>query len=98
MKEYVGQLTKDEDNAPYIDKKFKDAKIEERTLQNSLLDMQEISNAPWKPPNTGLTRADYVNALKAQEILQEKNDIEPSKANLTEEELKDALKKQAEDF
>jgi len=36
-----------EDNSPFLDKKYKDAKVEDKLAPNTLLEMQEIANAPW---------------------------------------------------
>ena len=36
-----------EDNRPFLDKKYQDAKIEDKQAPNTLLEMQEIANAPW---------------------------------------------------
>ena len=47
MKEYIGLMNPKEDNSPFLDKKYKEAKVEDKLAPNTLLEMQEIANAPW---------------------------------------------------
>ena len=59
-----------EDNRQYLDKKYQDAKIEDKIQPNTLLEMQEIPNAPWddnEDGEKGMTRDDYINFVKDQE-------------------------------
>lgn len=39
-----------EDNRKYLDRKYQDAGVEDKIQPNTLLEMQELPNAPW---NTG---------------------------------------------
>ena len=47
LKEYIGLMNPKEDNRQYIDKKFQDAGVEDKIQPNTLLEMQELPNAPW---------------------------------------------------
>ena len=80
LKEYIGLMSPKENNQQYLDKKYKDAKREEKTMPNTLMEMQDITNAPWQ--NGGMTRDDYVNFVKHQESMEMKNDFEPAKINI----------------
>ena len=59
-----------EDNRQYLDKKYQDAKIEDKLAPNTLLEMQEIPNAPWNDNDDGsgekggMTREDYIAFVK----------------------------------
>ena len=79
MKEYIGQINLKENNQQYLDKKYQDAKNEEKTLPNTLMEMQEIANAPWE--NGGISREEYIKFVKTQEMQEAKNEKEPSKLN-----------------
>jgi len=58
-------MNPNENNAEYLDKKYRDAKVEDKTMPNTLLEMQEISNAPWDPANnSGMTREEYIAFVK----------------------------------
>ena len=63
-----------------MDRKYQDAKKEEKTLPNTLLEMQDISNSPWD--NGGITRDDYINMVKNQEMIDERNEKEPKAIKL----------------
>ena len=62
-----------EDNRPFLDKKYQDAKIEDKQAPNTLLEMQEIANAPWDTQGNGegMTRDEYITFVKDQEKLEE---------------------------
>lgn len=81
LKEYIGLMNPKEDNRPYIDKKFQDAGIEDKIAPNTLLQMQEIANAPWDVAGSGegMTREDYIAFIKNQEMEEERNQAEPPK-------------------
>ena len=56
-----------EDNRQYLDKKYQDAKVEDKLAPNTLLEMQEIPNAPWDANGSGekgMTRDDYIAFVK----------------------------------
>ena len=80
LKEYIGLMNMKENNAQYLDKKYQDAKREEKTLPNTLMEMQDISNSPWE--NGGISRDDYINMVKNQEMIDAKNEKEPNKLNV----------------
>ena len=42
-----------EDNRKYLDKKYKDARVEDKEAPNTLLEMQEIASAPWDVTGEG---------------------------------------------
>ena len=50
LKEYIGLMNPKEDNRQYLDRKYQDAGVEDKIQPNTLLEMQELPNAPW---NTG---------------------------------------------
>ena len=62
-----------EDNRQYLDKKYQDAKTEDKIAPNTLLEMQEIANAPWDTAGNGEgpSRDDYINFIKTQELEEE---------------------------
>jgi len=70
-----------EDNRQYLDRKFQDAGVEDKIAPNTLLEMQEIANAPWDTTGQGegMTREDYINFVKNQELQEEKDQAEPPK-------------------
>lgn len=52
-----------------MDKKYKgyrDAKVEDKQAPNTLLEMQEMPNAPWDTTGNGegITRDDYITFVK----------------------------------
>ena len=49
-------------------------------MPNTLMEMQDIANSPWD--NGGISRDDYINLVKKQEIMDAKNENEPNKLNL----------------
>ena len=63
-----------EDNSPFIHKKFQDAITEDKLAPNTLLEMQEIANAPWDANGTGegMTREEYIALVKVQEAEEER--------------------------
>lgn len=67
LKEYIGLMNPTEDNRQYLDKKFQDAGVEDKIAPNTLLEMQDIANAPWEADG-GMTRDDYVAFVKNQEL------------------------------
>lgn len=77
MKEYIGLMNPKEDNSPFLDKKYKEAKVEDKLAPNTLLEMQEIANAPWNDVggndnnNETMTREQYISFIKEQERLEE---------------------------
>ena len=54
-------------------------------LPNTLLEMQEVANAPWAQGNEE-SRIDYIKSVKKEEVSLEKYDQEPPKMNLSPEE------------
>lgn len=83
LKEYLGLMNPDENNAEYIDKKYQDARTEDKFLPNTLLQMQELAHAPWLAGGEN-ARNEYIEMVKQQEIQQELADREPRKAKGTE--------------
>ena len=73
LKEYIGLMNPKEDNRQYLDKKYQDAKTEDKIAPNTLLEMQEIANAPWDTAGNGEgpSRDDYINFIKTQELAEE---------------------------
>ena len=65
-----------------MDKKYQDAKTEDKLAPNTLLEMQEIPNAPWDVEGSGdkggMTRDDYIAFVKDQERMEEQAQIEPT--------------------
>jgi len=54
-------------------------------LPNTLLEMQEVANAPWAQGNEE-SRVEYIKSVKKDETKLEKYDQEPPKMNLSPEE------------
>ena len=67
LKEYIGLMNPKEDNRQYLDKKFQDAGVEDKIAPNTLLEMQDIANAPWEAEGA-MTRDDYIAFVKNQEL------------------------------
>ena len=68
LKEYIGLMNPKEDNRKYL-KKYQDANLEDTQQPNTLLQMQEIANAPWDTTGqgNGMTREDYISFIKDME-------------------------------
>ena len=63
-----------ENNDQYIKKVLKEPKREDQAQPNTLLEMQDIANAPWQADaegNQGMTRDEYIDFVKEQELLEE---------------------------
>ena len=73
LKEYIGLMNPKEDNRKYL-KKYQDANLEDTQQPNTLLQMQEIANAPWDQTGegNGMTREDYISFIKDMEKEEEK--------------------------
>ena len=71
-----------EDNRQYLDRKYQDAGIEDKIQPNTLLEMQELPNAPWNTGGDGtgggadgaqgMTREEYIALVKNQELMEQK--------------------------
>ena len=67
-----------EDNRQYLDRKYQDAGVEDKIRPNTLLEMQELPNAPWNTGGDagdgssapGMTREEYIAFVKNQEIME----------------------------
>lgn len=66
-------MNPEEDNEKYMNEKFQDAIVEDVIAPNTLLEMQEIANAPWDitGEDGGLTRDDYIAFVKNAELEEE---------------------------
>ena len=55
-----------ENNEQYLKKVLKEPKGEDKVEPNTLLEMQDIANAPWQggDGNPGMTRDEYVDFVK----------------------------------
>lgn len=84
LKEYIGLMNPKEDNAEFLDRKYQDAKTEDKIAPNTLLEMQEIANAPWdnSGEGDGMTRDDYITFIKNQELAEETAQQEPTKLSI----------------
>ena len=53
-------------------------------MPNTLLEMQEISNAPWQAQgdDPGMTRDQYINFVKEQELIEEQQNLEPPRMEI----------------
>ncbi len=49
-------------------------------MPNTLLDMQDITNSPWA--NGDISRDAYINMVKTQDIVDDRNEKEPSKLKI----------------
>ena len=83
LKEYIGLMNPTENNQQFLNQQYQEAKFEDKFQPNTLLQMQEISNAPWlmgaeNAPQ--ITRDEYIDMIKQQEIEEAKLDYEPSHA------------------
>lgn len=79
LKEYIGLMNPKEDNRQYLDRKYQDAGVEDKPAPNTLLEMQEIANAPWDTAGAGegMTREDYISFVKNVELEEAKAEAEP---------------------
>lgn len=68
-----------EDNRQYLDRKYQDAGVEDKIQPNTLLEMQELPNAPWNTGGgdeagdgsaPGMTREEYIAFVKNQELME----------------------------
>lgn len=57
IKEYIGQLAPNEDNAKFIGQEFGSVDKEDLMATNQFENMQEMANAPFGPG--GLTKEEY---------------------------------------
>ena len=81
LKEYIGLMNPKEDNRQYLDRKYQDAGVEDKIQPNTLLEMQELPNAPWNTGgdgtgggdggNPGMTREEYIALVKHQEVMEQ---------------------------
>ena len=78
MKEYIGLMNPKEDNRQYLDRKYQDAGVEDKIEPNTLLEMQELPNAPWNEGGDQaaaggapqMTREEYIAFVKNQELME----------------------------
>ena len=63
---------------------MKENKQEDKQAPNVLLNMQEIANAPWQDQggNPGMTRDQYIDFVKEQELLEEQQNFEPPRMTI----------------
>ena len=75
IKEYIGQMQPEEDQAKYVGREFVKAELEDTTHANALQDMQEMANAPFGP--NGMSKEEYAAQIRAIEEAAAKHDHNP---------------------
>ena len=74
-----------EDNRQYLDRKYQDAGVEDKIQPNTLLEMQELPNAPWNEEGgdgsaPGMTREEYIAFVKNQELMEQQAALQEEQA------------------